>query len=695
MHDWMILERVPFVIFTAAGALLLALRMSDKVARAGWIVLLVASLGYAFGLTVQAQNLVNINIVHHYLGAKYPIPYSRFYQVTYAALERPQEGMHDLDHPPAYLRGEPAEQRAYYIDLLRAEGISFSPLSELATLRHQAIAVGAVKREADAILHHYIPAAMVDDFREDVRRAFIVEGAERTILAENRSIGDDYGYNGSPFYSLVRHADPSLYRPFDRLTAIINLVWQVLAIVCAAWLMGIGIGLGVTQRLAATALIFASWDLAGWALPGLIFAGLWLPIGIACWSISRGYMKVAGVAIAWSGLIKLFPYLLVLLNALLLVREAVHHVFKRTSSTSWRLHLRLLLSCTVASAVLILLTVLTGRSWSEFLSKILVQFQSQAYLLNSISLNQLLMVFGLFGSPVLIVLRVLLALILGIFLWVSPSDDSFKALPRRFILLLALTGWFVDTWFNYYALAALVLVPWAASSHRRGAAISTVCMAAAYLLPEFDSLLLQERHLLWFLKLLPYLAVPCWLAYLEFRPLRLGRRVKVLLITLVILCATLTIAETIRGKVVRFYEASGNQALDRGDAQQALQHFEMQLRISPWNGIAEMNKGISLAMLRRDSEALASFASAVSLLPSTVHTRINYGHMLFKLGRLGEALSQVEAVLKVSPCSAEALVERGRIQLAMARTEDARISLMRALELQPTNKAARDILQSL
>lgn len=695
MYDWIVSERLPCVAFTLTGALLLALRLRERTARIAWLVLLAASVLYAIVLTAMSANLTNNNIVHYYLGAKYDVPYSQFYRVTYAAASRPQVAMHDLDRPPSYVRGDSTEQRAYYIDLLRSTGQSFDPLAATPSLRQEAISAGAVAREADSILLANLDPTQIERFKDDVRRALEVEREEANTAQEQSQLGDDYGFNGSPFYAALRHLDPTLHRPFDRWVGTVNLAWQIPSVIAGFWLLGAALGLGTTQRLATLALLFASWDLAGWSLPGLILGGLWLPIGLASWLASRGRPKLAGGTLAWAGVIKLFPFGMLIPSLVGIARGVLLNITRRERATYLRTHLSLVGSCFLWAAILTLASLAFGRSWTDYLAKVAVQFGSQAYLLNSVSFNQLLLTLGVFDTPVLSILRLLLAGILGVLLWVAPEPDLPFAHAKRAIVVLALCGFFVDTWFNYYALAPVVLLVCASRTRPLGAAIGVTAFALATLLPEWDHPILRDQPALWSLKIAPYLAVPCWLAWLELAPAKSAPGLKRALWALAALALALAAGEVARKALVRHYEVEGNRALDQGDAKRASLLFDRQLTFSPHNDVAEMNRGISFAMLGRAQDAVASFDRAVRLAPANVRARVNYAHMLLKLGHYDKASAQVEAALEYSPSSVDALLEYGRIRLAQERPEEARESLRRALELQPTNRMALHLLQSL
>jgi len=349
------------------GLLSLAPRKpSSRAVRAAWIALIVVGVANGLALNLQPANLLNGNLSLYYLGAKYPAPYGDTYRLIQAGTDRPQIGIRDLDHPAALLRETAAQRRAYYIDLLRAARVPFDPLAPLDSLARRAIESGAVADEARRILEKGLPAHRVAEFRHDARVA--VARANRTPLTY------DFGYNGSPFYGLIRRADPSLYAPYGPLAAGLNTAWQLLGVALLAWLGGAALGLALDERLAAAALLVGSWDFTGFALPGLMFTELWVPIAIAAWAMRRRRAVAAGVAIAFAGLLKLFPFVLLLPALVAAARSLRPSGREALTPATRRWALTLVAACALATPVLGLLAVLSGRSWWDFVHKIVVQF---------------------------------------------------------------------------------------------------------------------------------------------------------------------------------------------------------------------------------------------------------------------------------------------------------------------------------
>lgn len=694
MTGWVVDDRGISAVLMAAGGLLLALqvRLRPRLARAAWAALLVAGLANALVLDLLPANLVNTNLVHHYLGAKYSFPYDSLYELIDAAVERPQVAMRDLDRPPAMRREDPREQRAYYIDLMRQEGVEFDPLVPLPELRARADSTGAIRREAGRILRQHLPADQVEDFRRDVRLALLVEKAERNIPSESRDITWDYGFNGSPFYALARQLDPTLHRPFGRGTAWLNLAWQIAAALAMVWLTGKALDLDLTGRLAMAALLFASWDFVGWALPGMIFAEAWIAIALALFAFRRRRAALGGIAIAWAGLVKLFPLVLILP---FVARSIAVLGRSRGAWTGAALGTsrNVLAWCAVTTGILGFLSALGGRSWTGFLEKIVAQFLSEGYLLNSVSLSQALLTLGIHSSPLPTIFSLAsLAALCAMFL--RGSDENFLAsLPRRSLVLLSATGWLVHTWFDYYAVAPLLLLPLVAQRHRTGAGAAAGAMALAFLLPEFEDPMLLAHPSLHLLKVAPYVVIPAWLVALEFRGARWTPAARGVLALVVSLAVVATAGEALRARAIRQLDDAANACLDRGDVPGALTRRRRAVALAPRNAMARMNEAIALAYAGQDREAGAGFARAAIMDPGSAVIRQNHGRWLLRVGRLDEAASEFEAARALAPHDDTLLFDLARARLRQGRGGDASALLARARELQPGNQPVIDLLE--
>jgi len=685
MFGWTLDDRAVCAALMVVAAGLLALRPAPRAARVAWLALLAAGMINAVALNLHAANPNNINYVHYYIGAKYPIPYGDFYSMVQAALDRPQLGVRDLEHPARILRSDPHEQRAYFIDLLRAGGATFDPLAPTDELARRAEASGAIAREADRILRRHLPASRVEDFRRDVRAA--VGGLTWQVLTA------DYGFNGSPFYAVVRHADPTLYRPFGRATAYLDLAWQILAVLLIAAFAGAALGLATHERIAIAALTFASWDFVGFALPGLLFGEFWLPVALAVWAMRQRRAALAGVAIAWAALIKLFPLVLLLPALARIARGAVTRERAGVPAEAARWSLRLVVACALSAVALALVSMLSGRSWADFVHKIATEFQAQSEMVNSVGLSAGLATLGISDAVITAVVAIVaLAVVATMFL---QEDDAafFAALPRRSLVLMAAMPWLVHSWLNYYAVAPLLLLPFCAREHRGGAALAALGMACAFLLPDFDDPLLLANPALHALKLLPYLATPAWMVALELRGLAIGRPVRRALPAVAAVLLLALAAEGWRSHETRRLAREVRASLDAGDATAAWDRCRRWLRLDPRSGPAHMNGAIALATAGNLAEAAGHFARASELEPGSAAAQDNDGRALLMLGRTDEAGRRLESARALTPDDPQILFVLARVRLAQGRGADARALLARAHELEPADETITGALE--
>lgn len=679
MIPWYVGDRGVCAGLTLAASVLLALGSRARPAwalRAAWIAVIVAGAANGLALNLQPANRINGNLSHYYLGAKYPVPYADTYRLVQAAGEQPQIGIRDLERPERMLRSTPAEQRAYYLDLLRAARVPFDPLLPLDSLARRARESGAIAAEARRLLEERLPAGRIDDFRRDVRVA--VTGAVLQPLTI------DFGYNGSPFYGLIRQADPTLHAPYGPGAAWANALWQLLGVALLAWIAGAVLGLTVDERLAAAALIVASWDFTGFAMPGLMFTEVWVPIAIAGWAMSHRRAAVAGVAIAFAGLLKLFPFLLVLPAVVAFARSFRPSARGAITPATRRWALALVAACVIATALLGLASAWSGRSWADFMRKIVTEFATAPNPINSANPVAALVTLGIpFASPFMRAVP-LVAIVLLVALFLRTDDAQFHAaLPRRTLVLVAAAGWLVKSWLNYYVVVPLLLLPMYARERRPAAATMAAAMAVAYFLPEFNDPLILAHPWLHLLKLAPYVILPAWMVAVELGELR-WRRVERRVVAVVAAVLGLAAgAEVWREATVQRLAAEAGAAFGAGRAEEALARYRDLLRLSPGDASARRREAIVFATAGRMDEALTSFGRAVALAPLDAAARDDYGRGLAMVGRLAEAATQLEAARTLTPDDPQVLFMLARVRLSQGRRSEAAGLLSRARELAP------------
>jgi len=125
----------------------------------------------------------------------------------------------------------------------------------------------------------------------------------------------------------------------------------------------------------------------------------------------------------------------------------------------------------------------------------------------------------------------------------------------------------------------------------------------------------------------------------------------------------------------------GALAMQRGNAQAALEHFTRAAELQPRFPEAHSNRGVALQALERWDEALACYRRALEIEPRHVDALYNRGVVLGKLERWNEALESYERVLRARPDHARAWSNRGNVLQILDRWPEALQSYERALQL--------------
>jgi len=663
---------------------LLVMRPPRRPLRA-WGVVAIVGLVYALGLNLQPANFPNSNFLHYYMGAKYPVPYNETYRVLLAGQDRPQVGMRDLRDPVHLERESVVEQRAYYLGLLRHAPAGFDPLASLDSLAARARDSGALAAEAESILAAHVPGPRREAFRRDAHVVAMASQGPRVTV--------DYGYNGSPFYGWLRQADPMLHRPLDPAAGVEQLLWQLLGVVLVAQLVGGALGYSPMERLAAATLCLVSMDFASFALPGLIFTEVWVPVAIAAWAAARRRWVLAGAAIAVAGLVKLFPVALLLAVGVPLVRSFLPASRGEDRAAPRRRALELGAGFVLTTVVFGALSSGSGRNWMEFAGKISVEFHSQLNMANNVSLAALLISGGVSDTSLLLVAAAGAAgLAVAAMFWGREDERFVDALPRRMLVLSLATGLLARSWLNYYVVIPFLLVPWVARRRPRAAAAILLAMAAVYALPPYEAPAVLGHPGLHVAKLLPFVAVPAWFVWREVRSLRgAGRLARVALAVLAVATGLEAWRQTTRLELQR----SGVALLEAGDPRTALERFDRAQRLDPSDAWVRRKRAIALASLGRLEAALPEFARAAEQAPGDAAALADHARALFLAGRTGLAASQLERALALAPDDVQVLYVLAEVRVAQARSEEAMALLLRARELAPEEPAIPEAMTRL
>ena len=89
-----------------------------------------------------------------------------------------------------------------------------------------------------------------------------------------------------------------------------------------------------------------------------------------------------------------------------------------------------------------------------------------------------------------------------------------------------------------------------------------------------------------------------------------------------------------------------------------------------------------------------TFRRATELAPDQPHTFLNLAHLLLMRGKVAEARTAIEKAATIAPCDDAVRVEQARITAALGDHNKAREMVIRALELNPLNREAQEMMRS-
>jgi tetratricopeptide (TPR) repeat protein len=127
----------------------------------------------------------------------------------------------------------------------------------------------------------------------------------------------------------------------------------------------------------------------------------------------------------------------------------------------------------------------------------------------------------------------------------------------------------------------------------------------------------------------------------------------------------------------------GKVLLQKGQADEAILHFQKSLKIQSDNVAAHDNLGSALLQTGRVEEAIACFLKALELQPGFVEARYNLGNALLRRGQVDEAIDQYQKVVESQPDYVEARYNLGNTLLRRGRVDEAIDQYQKALDTQP------------
>ena len=129
--------------------------------------------------------------------------------------------------------------------------------------------------------------------------------------------------------------------------------------------------------------------------------------------------------------------------------------------------------------------------------------------------------------------------------------------------------------------------------------------------------------------------------------------------------------------------------LSRGQLEEAANHYQAALQITPGHFEAHNNLGVIFSRQRRFDEAAAHYRQALKIKPASAEAHVNLGTCLDAQGRLDEAAEQYRQALRIDPDYAEAYNNLGALRGRQGKYGEAIELFERALAIKPEFADAR------
>jgi hypothetical protein len=133
---------------------------------------------------------------------------------------------------------------------------------------------------------------------------------------------------------------------------------------------------------------------------------------------------------------------------------------------------------------------------------------------------------------------------------------------------------------------------------------------------------------------------------------------------------------------------------NRGQYEEAVDHFSEAARINPEFAPAIFNAAVALELQGHLEKALDHYARAVQMMPVDFRCRIIYCRLLTDCGELDEALAQYHAMGRIWPRRAEVYLGLGRVFAERGDLDGAIAQYSQAVQLAPAYTEARSSLEA-
>lgn len=315
--------------------------------------------GYVVHKVVQYESPPS-NYCHYYLGAKYRVDYMDFYKVVLAGRGDPLISFRDLSSY-RLANNNALEADKYLTALLDHFGVPYPPDADTAALMRICSRSDLFRKHGQEVLSGAgFSAERQKQFREDLKST--------TVNIR------DCGFNGSPFYILLRQLDPTLHFPLSINSFRVSVFVELALLALSGVLLAKVFHLGTTGMLMNYIIILASWEFYNWVIPGLPGMLWFLPFAGALFFLSRKRYAIAGIMCAACALLKIFPVLLLLpaLVSLVVGKARKEPVLREGKEVTF-------IVATIVAGLVFAAVSQAQMDWIEWVGKIRAQFASGAF----------------------------------------------------------------------------------------------------------------------------------------------------------------------------------------------------------------------------------------------------------------------------------------------------------------------------
>jgi tetratricopeptide (TPR) repeat protein len=132
----------------------------------------------------------------------------------------------------------------------------------------------------------------------------------------------------------------------------------------------------------------------------------------------------------------------------------------------------------------------------------------------------------------------------------------------------------------------------------------------------------------------------------------------------------------------------GNVLVQKGRLEEAIAQYQKALEIKPDYVDADINIGITLLRKGRVDEAITYYQDALQIKPDSANACYNLGNALLQKGDLDEAIARYQTALQISPDNAKAHNNLGNALLQKGRVDEATAHFQKALQINPASAGA-------